>query len=1044
MYSQGIMESFATHKVAGNLLLALMVLSGIWGFSQLNRQLLPDFYLEAITVEIRWPGASPRDVEANLLEAMEAELRFIESVDKVDSTAYEGRARASVTFEEGANMSKALTDVQAAMERITTFPTDSERPVITQVVPAELVTQIELSGPFPEAALKLLAQRVRNDLLNVGMAQVTISGARDTEIWVEVPELELRRLDLTLNDIANRISAESIDLPAGQVFSGSVSRQIRSEGLARTAGELAEVEVISTESGEKLKLKDIARVFETFEDGAASRLVDGETSVGLKISRSRGIDSLTAQRQVTDYLEQLRGELPATLKVEIFDVAADQVRQRLFMLLENGLMGLVLVLIVLYLFMNVRTAFWVAAGIPVSIFAAIAGMALFGLSLNLISMFALIMGLGIIVDDAIVVSEHAEFLHRQGASASDAAIRAAQVMRLPVLAASITTIAAFSPILTIGSTVGMILRELPITIVLIILASLIECFLVLPMHLRSSLLAMEKQKDKSPGRFHEAFNAFRDSRFAVASEFAFNNRYSTILATLSLFVLAILMLVSGRVGFDFFPSPETDLIAVNISLSPGSGRGMTEQMVLEAERAAYAVEDKLGSGKGSVISFGFGSLGSGVGRSDSSPTQGDYAGGYTIELMPSDVRTVRTGKFMTAWEREMRPVPGLESLVVFEVNVAGPPGKDLDVRLSGAPLDVMKAAAMEIRREVGRIPGVSGVADNLPYGMEEYVLEVTPAGRAMGFTTESVSRQIRNTYEGAIANRFARDQEEILVRVRLSPEDRGANGLRGIYLQVANGHEVPLTEVVTLRSQVGFSQIRRENGLREVAVTGSVDQRITTTNEVVRVVEELVLQRVRDEFGVKAQFKGKAEEQSAALGDFGMALFLALSVIYIVLTFVFSSYSTPLVIMAMIPFGLVGAVFGHYIMGFALNIFSLQALMGLAGIMVNDSIVLVTTVKRELAAGATLPEAILNGTKERLRPVIMTTTTTVMGLLPILFETSQQAQLIQPLAVTLVFGLLLSPFLVLFFVPALMGVGTDIKKRRGGSRAQVSVSGSTV
>jgi multidrug efflux pump subunit AcrB len=1044
MASRGIMEFFADHKVAGNLMLALMVLSGVWGFSQLNRQLLPDFYLEAINVEISWPGASPRDVEANLLEAMEAELRFIESVDKVDSTAYEGRARVSITFEEGANMSKALTDVQAAMARITTFPSDSERPVITQVLPGELVCQIELSGPFPESALKLLAQRVRNDLLNIGMAQVTVGGARDTEIWVEVPELELRRLDMTLNDVANRISAESIDLPAGQVFSGSVSRQIRSEGLARTADDLAEVEVMSTEAGEKLKLKDIASVFETFEDGAASRLIGGNPSIGLRINRGTGIDSLTAQRQVAKYIEQLQGELPATLKVRMFDVAADQVRQRVFMLLNNGLMGLVLVLIVLYLFMNVRTAFWVAAGIPVSIFAAIGVMAVLGLSLNMISMFALIMGLGIIVDDSIVVSEHAEFLHRKGASASDAAIRAAQVMRLPVFAASITTVAAFSPILTLGSTVGMIMRELPITIVLIIVASLVECFLVLPMHLRGSLEAMEKQKNQSPGRFHQAFNAFRDSRFAAASEFAFHHRYSTILATISLLVLGILMLASGRVGFDFFPSPETDLIAVNISLSPGSSRAMTKQMVLEAERAAYAVEEKLGSGKGSVIDFGFGSLGTGVGRSNDSPTQGDYAGGYTIELMPSDVRSVRTSEFMRAWEREIRPVPGLESLVVFEVNVAGPPGKDLDLRLSGAPLDVLKAAAMEIRREVARIPGVSGIADNLPYGMEEYVLEVTPEGRAMGFTTESVSRQIRNTYQGAIAKRFARDQEEILVRVRLSPEDRSTNGLQGIYLQVANGREVPLTEVVTLRSQVGFSQIRRENGLREVAITASVDQRLTTTNEVVRVVEDLVLQRVRDEFGVNAAFKGKAEEQSAALGDFGMALFLALSVIYIVLVFVFSSYSTPLVIMAMIPFGLVGAVFGHYIMGFALNIFSLQALMGLAGIMVNDSIVLVSTVKRELAAGATLAEAIHNGTKERLRPVIMTTTTTVVGLLPILFETSQQAQLIQPLAVTLVFGLLLSPFLVLFFVPALMGVGADIKKPRSSSRAQASVSGSTV
>jgi multidrug efflux pump subunit AcrB len=1034
MTSRTIMESFAQHKVAGNLLMILMLLSGIWGFSQLNRQLMPDFTLDIITVDIRWPGASPRDVEANLLEALEGELRFIEGADRVDSTAFEGRASAVVTFEDGSDLAKGLNDIQAAVARITTFPTDSERPIISQVLPNELVCRLELSGPFPEMALKILAQQVRNDLLDLGLAQVEINGARDTEIWVDVPATELRRLDMSLNDVAERIGSESIDLPAGQVFSGNVSRQIRSEGLARNAAEVGNIEIMSAETGEKLKLKDIAKVYEAFEEGSASHLVQGDSSIGIIIKRSRGLDSLSAQSKVEAYIAGLQAELPSTLKVSMFDIAADMVRERLSMLLWNGFIGLMLVLIVLYIFLNGRTAFWVAAGIPVAIFATIGGMALFGLSLNMISMFAIIMGLGIIVDDAIVVSEHAEFLHRQGASPADAASRAAKVMSLPVLAASITTIAAFSPILTMGSTVGMILRELPITIILIIIASLIECFLVLPMHLRGALEAMDRGPKKGPSKFHVAFNKFRDTRFSSISEFSFANRYSTITATFGLFILGVLMMASGRVGFDFFPSPETDYIAVNIALSPGSGRDVTESMLLEAERAAYAIEERLGGGNNSLIGFGYGSLGTSVGRSNDSPMLGDYVGGYTVELRPSDLREMRTSDFIRAWEDEMRPVPGVEALTVFEVNVAGPPGKDLDVRLSGAPLDVMKAAAMEVRSAVARIPGVNGVSDNLPYGMEEYVLELTPEGRAMGFTTESVSRQIRNTFEGAIANRFARDQEEILVRVRLASDDRSLNGLRGIYLQVPNGREVPLTEVVTLRSQVGFSQIRRENGLREVAVTASIDQQVTTINEVTSLINELVLERVRAEYGVNAEFKGKAVEQAGAMGDFSIALLLALSVIYIVLAWVFSSYSTPLIIMAVIPFGFVGAVFGHYIMGFALNIFSLQALMGLAGIMVNDSIVLVMTIKREMAAGSSLSEAVLVGTKERLRPVIMTTTTTVVGLLPILFETSQQAQLIQPLAVTLVFGLLLSPFLVLFYVPALLGVGADIKSLRGGRR----------
>jgi len=1033
MITASLMETFARHKVAGNLLLILMLLAGLWGINQLNRQLLPDFSIEAITVEVRWPGASPRDVEANVLEAMEPELRFLEDVDSVQSTAFEGRAVVNVTFEEGANMSKALTDVQAAVARINTLPSDSERPVISQILPAERVCQIELSGPFSEQALKLLAQQIRDDLLGRGMASVSIKGARDTEIWVEVSDTDLRRLDLTLNDVAAKIDQQSLDLPAGTVYSGNVSRQIRSEGLARSAVELRDIEVLSEETGEKLKLRDIARVFEAFEEAASTHSIDGDPSVGIIVNRSRGIDSISAQRKVTAYIESLQAELPPSLKVVMFDVAADQVRQRLSMLTTNGLMGLVLVLIVLYAFMNGRIAFWVAAGIPVAIMATLAGMALLGLSLNMISMFAIIMGLGIIVDDAIVVGEHAEFLHRHGASPQDAALGAATVMRLPVLAASLTTIAAFSPILTIGSAVGAILRELPLTIVMIIIASLIECFLVLPMHLRASLEAIDKKPKKGPGKFHVAFNKFRDEHFAPISGLGYENRYSVILATVSTLVLSIMLMTSGRVGFDFFPSPETDLIAANIALSPGTGRSRTEAMILEAERAALQVEEELGAGE-KLIAFRFGTLGEGVGRSNETPIIGDHVGGYSIELIPSDQRDVRTGEFMTAWEQAIRPVPGMELFTVFEVNVAGPPGRDVDIRLSGAELDVMKEAAVEIRSELARIPGVSGVADNLPYGMEEYVMELTPAGRAMGFTTESVARQVRNTYEGAIAKRFARDQEEILVRVRLASEDRVVNGLRGMYLQVSNGREVPLTEVVTLKSQVGFSQIRREDGTRQVAITASVDQRKTTTNKVYGVIEDIILQHVREKYGVDTILKGKAAEQNDALGDFGVALFIALAVIYIVLAWVFASYGTPLVIMAIVPFGVVGAILGHYVMGFALNIFSLQALMGLAGVMVNDAIVLVTTIKREQKEGVTLHEAVISGTKERLRPVIMTTTTTVVGLLPILFETSQQAQLIQPLAITLVFGLLFSPLLVLFFVPALLGVGGDIRLLKAGRK----------
>ena len=454
----GIIGFFAAHPVAGNLLMLLMLMFGAYGLTKLSRQVLPDFELDLISISVEWPGASPEDVEANILEAIEPEVRFLDNVDRVDAMAYESRAQVTIRFEDGVNISKALTDVQAAIARITTFPTDIERPVISQIMETDKVARIEITGPFSEQAMKVIAKRMRDDLLERGMARVDLKGVRDSEIWVEVPEETLRRLDLTLDEIAARIEQSSIDLPSGTIEGGGVARQIRSEALARSARDVGDIEVVSEISGEKISIRDIARIVETFDVTGVSHLVGGETSVGLEIRRSKGVDSMDAQQTVLGYLEEIRAELPPTLQVDIFDVFADQATQRVRMLMSNGLGGLALVLVVLFVFLNGRVAFWVAMGIPISIMATLGAMASLDMTLNMISMFAIIMGLGIIVDDAIVVGEHAEMLHRHGMSPEEATLTAAKVMFAPVLAASLTTIAAFFPILTIGKEIGKIIR----------------------------------------------------------------------------------------------------------------------------------------------------------------------------------------------------------------------------------------------------------------------------------------------------------------------------------------------------------------------------------------------------------------------------------------------------------------------------------------------------------------------------------------------------------------------------------------------------------
>ena len=1007
----------------------LMVLFGGYGLTQLSRQVLPDFVLDVININVQWPGASPADVEANILEAIEPEVRFLENVDRVDSGALEGSAGLSITYREGTNMSAALTDVQAAVSRITTFPADMERPVIYQVVQGDDVCRIEISGPFPEENLKNVAKRIRDDLLGLGMARITMVGMRDTEIRVEISDDVLRQLDLTVNDIASRIEQSSLDLPSGSIESGGVLRQIRSETLARSAREVAEIEVLSQKTGEKLRLKDVSRIYETFEDNAITHIVGDYTGVELVVGRAKGVDSIDAQRIVTEYVEKIRAEFPPTLQVEMYDVFADQATQRVRMLVNNGFTGLLLVMLVLYVFLNGRVAFWVAMGIPISILATLGGMAVLGLTLNMISMFAIIMGLGIIVDDAIVIGEHTEMLHRHGMSPQEATITAAHKMFAPVMAASLTTIAAFFPIIMISGVMGNIVRELPIVIILVIIASLVECFLVLPMHLRGALQRLDVRSDKTPSGWHVKFNYFRDGRFSSAVKYCFQRRYSTVLATICAFLMAMSLLVSGRVGFELFANPETDLVYGNFVLNPGARRESSEAMLQEMVRAAHVVEDQFTEGQGGLIAYEVGAVGTTGGRAGAAVLTGDHVGSLVIELLTSDERDVRTGAFMRAWEKEVQRQPGVERVTIFEFSAGGPPGRDLDVRLYGADLDILKAAAMEVRARLRTVPGVMAVSDNLPYGKQEIVMEVTPAGKAKGFTNQNVARQVRNAFEGAIAQRFSRDQEEVIVRVKLSQLSIMRETIRDLYLRAPDGSEVPITEVVDFKSEVGFSQIRREDGLRQVSVTAEVETGVTTTNVVIGIVNRDIAPDVKRDFGVFLEFKGRAAEQQTALGDMRIVLLLALSMMYIVLAWVFSSYTTPFVVMAIIPFGLIGAIVGHYVMGLNLTMLSLQALLGLSGVMINDSIILVMTIKRLIGEGKALQESVLVGARERLRPVLLTTLTTIGGVTPLLFERSLQAQLVQPLAVTLIFGLLVSPLLVLFFVPSLLGIGMDLRSR---------------
>ncbi len=1018
-HAAGLIRLFVRHPNAANLLAAIMVLLGIFALTRMNTQFFPTLEVPRISVSVAWPGASAEDVTANILEALEPELRFLDGIDEVTSTAREGSGTISMEFESDANMDKALSDVESAVGRVTTLPEDSERPIVNRIAFYESVASVVVYGPFSEVALKEYAKQIRDGLLESGIDRVVLNGARDEELWVTVGQGQLRRLDLTVADIAARIGEISQDLPSGTV-EGVVDRQVRSIGEVETPETLRRLEVKALPSGEKVLLRDIALVERRFDKDANEGRWGDKRAINLDVQRAVNSDTLEVADKLETYLQQLKPALPPTLQVVQYDVRANRVIQRISLLVKNGLGGLVIVLFVLFVFLNMRIAFWVAFGIPVAMMATLAVMWASGQSINMVSLFALILTLGIIVDDAIVVGEHTATRRALGDSPVEAAERGAGRMLAPVIAAMLTTQVAFLPLLLVTGRIGDIIVALPLVVVAVLIASLIECFLILPGHLSH----VGNTSSDDAGRFRRWFDSgfayFRDHQFRRFAQICFRWRYTTVAAAIGILILSVGLMVGGRAKFQFFPSPEPETIFASAVFGAGTPRVETERAMQRIEESLRDVETKLGAATGDKLVLAtYASLGK------SGSSTGDNLARLEVELTAAEDRTVRTKDIARAWRSALPKIPGLERITVTGRR-AGPPGRDIDIELSNADPETLKKAALEVRNLLSGFPGVSAINDDLPYGKQEIILEPTPKGLALGFTTETIGRQVRNAFEGAIARRFARGDEEITIRVKEDDGRGGYEALRRLYLRSPTGEEVPLSEVASLRERVGFSVIRRKAGRNKASVTADVDAAQADSAAILSSLDERALPELAAKYGIDYKFGGRAEEQRESFRDLGKGLQLALILIYIILAWVFGSYAKPFVVMFIIPFGIVGAIVGHMVMGFALTILSMFALLGLSGILVNDSIILMSRIAERMEEGESAEEAAVGGAQDRLRAVLLTSLTTIGGLFPLMFEKSLQAQFLLPMAITLVFGLAVATLLVLILVPAALGVQQDL------------------
>ena len=1017
---------FARHPTAANLVMAAMLVAGLLALGRMNKQFFPDFGIDAVVVSVAWPGAGAEDVDNAIVQALEPEVRFLDRVKRVISNSQEGLANIRIVFEAGTDMQAALADVEAAVSRVATLPEDSEAPWIRRVVRYENLLRIVLSGDLPERTIKTWALRLRDGLIRAGVDEVEMVGARDEWILVEADQRDLLALDLPISEISSRIAGASRDIPGGDTGGRSLSR-VRSLGLARTAEEVAAVEVRAFPDGRRLTVGGIAEVSEAWNEDQPRVWFDGRPAVELIVKRATTADALETAEAADRFLDGFVPTLPPGVSVHRYDAAAELIDQRIDLLVRNGIGGLVIVLVVLFVFLNARTALWVAAGIPAALLAAMALAWALGHAVNMIILFGTILAIGLVVDDAIVVAEHAETRARRGGSPLEAAVEGARRMAGPVFSSSLTTIAAFLPLVLIGGVIGQIIREIPIIVVLALAASLVECFLVLPGHLRHSLAATAAAAEGRASRFRrgfdEGFRRFREGPFRRTVARALDHRYLVLALAVGFFLVSLGIAASGRIGFTFFPSVEPNNIFANLRMVPGTTREETLERLLQIERAARATAGDFGEPglvHTSLVVQGIqrNQALSGLHRRD------DTVGVVVVQLVDSDKRDVRTEAFVQAWRDRNGPIVGADALTI-RAATGGPPGREIDVRLSGDSLDDLKAAAGRVKALLASYPGVSAIGDNLAYGNREMQLRVTPAGRAMGFDIARAGNQLRSALEGDIALRFARDDEEVEVRVR---QKENPGGLGALYLFGPNGTEVPLSAVVTVTPSSGYDVIRRERGRREVSVTAEVDETVTTNNVVLSALRRDGLTEIAGDAGLEWRFAGKAEEQAETFADMGVGAAIGLTAMFLVLAWIFGSYTRPLAVLAVVPLGFIGVSLGHYFTGFDLTVLSMIGMIGLSGIVINDSIVLIVAITDHERAGKPVLQAIEDGACDRLRAVMLTSLTTISGLLPLCFETSLQAQFLIPVALTVVAGLATATLLILFVVPAMLAIGQDLRR----------------
>lgn len=1017
----------AQNHVAANLLMLFFIVGGVVVSMQIKQEVFPDIALDYINIQVAYPGAGPEEVEEGIILKIEENLTGIEGIKELRSTASEGFASVMAEIYPGEDQDVILQEIKSEIDRIVTFPGEAEKPTVTKIMRKKEVLSLAVYGDVPERSLREIGDDVRDELLTLpSITQAELEGIRPYEISIEISEESLQRYNLTLGRVAQRIRAASLDLPGGTIKTASGEILVRTKERKYTGAEYGQITILTEPNGREVTLSDIGIVRDSFEDTNETSYFDGKPAVMIEIYRIGNQTPTEISEVVYQYVKEKSGNLPGSVQLAVWKDRSESLRSRISLLSNNGILGLCLVLVVLGLFLEFRLAMWVMMGIPISFCGAFLFMPTVGVSLNMISLFAFIMALGVVVDDAIVVGENVYSHRRMGKTPLNAAVDGTYEVAVPVFFAILTSVAAFVPLLYVSGHIGKFIDTIPRVVILILVVSLVECLFVLPAHLarqknrRPSAFVVFRKLGEWQKLFGEALLKFINGPYKRFLNGCLRERYITIAIALATLILTI-GLVKGRiVKFDFMPKVQSDTIKVKLEMPPGTPIAKTREIqeMIEAKGRATIVHfDSALMDGGSILRHYY----STVGRGGANFAQ------MSLFLVPSEEREVGSSEVAEYWRKSVGEVAGVESLS-FENNMVHM-GANIDIRLSHENYHVLELAAAKVRLALGEYPGVGDITNSLSRGKRELKITLKPEGRTLGITEEDLGRQLRSAFYGTEALRLQRGRDEVKVMVRYPEADRQFLwNLETMRIRTPTGGEIPLLQAASVIESKGFSQINRADRKRVTNITGSVNKKIANSGAILEELKKGVLAELKSDYpGLNYDLEGESKESKDSQMSMLVGLGMAMLVIYGLLAIPLRSYAQPLLIMVAIPFGIVGAIWGHMITGYDMAIMSMFGIVALAGVVVNDSLLLIDFINQKRNGGMPIQEAIVEAGMRRFRPILLTSLTTFFGLGPIILETSTQAQFLIPMAISLAFGILFGTVIALVLVPALYLIFEDIK-----------------